>query len=59
MIHPLHKTKDKFWNMTLEMAKELNQHVKNIIFFPEYDYKTSADALVLFKELPTIVDFKY
>ena len=59
VIHPMHKTKDKFWKQTLDMAKELNRLGKDVIFLPEYNDITSADALILFKEIPTIVDFKY
>ena len=59
VLHPLHKIKDRYWKQTSQMAFDLNKAKRDVIFLPEYESATSADALVLFNGKPRIADFKY
>lgn len=59
VLHPLHKIKDRYWKQTSQMAFDLNKAKRDVIFLPEYESTTSADALVLFNGKPRIADFKY
>lgn len=60
-IHPLHKTKKKDnWELTKQMAIDLNTEGKSVIFLPEHDEISSADALVTnVAGRIRIVDFKH
>lgn len=60
VIFPNHKgIQHETWQGIVQMAKDINAHGESVIFLPEYTNETSADALVLFKGVPTIADFKY
>ncbi len=60
-IHPLHKTKKKDnWELTKQMAIDLNTEGKSVVFLPEHDELSSADALVTnVAGRIRIVDFKH
>ncbi|MCM1141820.1 MAG: toxin glutamine deamidase domain-containing protein [Muribaculum sp.] len=59
IIHPGHKIKDAYWEETKKMAYALNKYGKDVIFLPEHDNLSMADAIVKFKDIPRVVDFKY
>lgn len=60
-IHPLHKTKKKDnWELTKQMAIDLNTEGKSVVFLPEHDEISSADALVTnVAGRIRLVDFKH
>lgn len=47
------------WKATKQMAADINKQGETVIFLPEIQGKTSADALVLFNGKPVVADFKY
>lgn len=59
VLHPRHKIKDAYWTETKRMAFALNKAGKDVVFLPEHDNMTMADALTKFKDIPRVVDFKY
>lgn len=59
VIFPGHKTKNLTWPQTQVMAKELVDSGRSLAFLPELETISSADALIKFKGMPTIADFKY
>jgi len=58
-MHPLHRAKGKSWQNTKAMAKTINKAGDDVIFLPEYENKTSADAITKIKRKWRIVDFKH
>lgn len=58
-VHPLHKAKGKSWKNTKKMAKDINNVGDDVVFLPEYESETSADALTKIKGKWQIVDFKH
>ena len=60
VMFPGHKgVKTDSWKATKQMAYDINIHGESVVFLPEFDGDTSADALVLFKGRPSVADFKY
>lgn len=60
VVFPGHKgSQHSTWKGIKQMAKDLNRHGESVVFLPEIDGVTSADALVLFRDRPTVADFKY
>lgn len=60
VVFPGHKgSKHDTWKGIKKMAEDLNQKGESVIFLPELEGKTSADALVMFKGRPAVADFKY
>ncbi|MBD5309138.1 MAG: hypothetical protein HDS10_01730 [Bacteroides sp.] len=59
MLHPAHKIKDKYWAQTKEMAHALNRSGRDVVFLPEYENISMADAVTKIRDIPRVVDFKY
>lgn len=60
VVFPGHKgSQHETWKGIRQMAKDLNRNGESVVFLPELDRVTSADALVLFRGRPTVADFKY
>lgn len=55
-VYPGHK-KDN-WNKTLGMAKDVNSNGADVVFLPEYEEETCADAVTTIAGKYRIVDFK-
>lgn len=58
-VHPGHKTKDAYWSQTKQMGFALGKSGREVLFLPESDSATNADAIMMFKGFPRLVDFKY
>ena len=56
-VFPGHK-KDN-WDKTLGMAKDVNRNGANVVFLPEYEEETCADAVTTIAGKLRIADFKY
>ena len=56
-VFPGHK-KDN-WDKTLGMAKDVNRNGANVVFLPEYEEETCADAVTTIAGKLRISDFKY
>lgn len=60
VVFPGHKgSQHDTWKGIKQMAKDLNRNGESVVFLPELDRVTSADALVLFRGRPVVADFKY
>lgn len=58
-VHLGHKTKDAYWPDTKRMGFALSKSGRDVIFLPESDSATNADAIMMVKGYPRLVDFKY
>lgn len=57
---PNHKgSQHKTWTGIRQMAEDINAFGENVVFLPELNDGTSADAIVLFNGSPVVADFKY
>ena len=59
MLHPGHKIKDRYWEETRNMAHALNRSGRNVVFLPEHENISMADAVTVMNGQPRVVDFKY
>ena len=59
VLHPAHKIKDQYWPHTRKMAHDLNRGGRDVVFLPEHDNISMADAVVKINGIPRVVDFKY